>query len=128
MWYNVLGVDDGHVSQVFINEDDLKSYIDTRIESKGDNIMYKTLVMIFCFLFVILFICYCINCFYLQILTVTEIDYINDVVYIKTSEGFMYSFKGASDWIIGDKIAAIMFNKFSQDIKDDLIIKVKYCR
>lgn len=65
---------------------------------------------------------------YPQAFVVDEIDQANDLVYIKTAAGYIYSFESVEDWMIGDIAAAIMSDNGTPDsITDDQIISIRYC-
>ena len=64
--------------------------------------------------------------FYAETFEVIETDLENDIVYIKNSSGFVYSFYGVEDWQEKDFCACIMFDNFTKNIFDDEIISVKY--
>lgn len=95
--------------------------------------MKKIIISIICSTVIILSV---INCSmplfyrwfcYPQCFIVSEIDYKNNIVYIETPTGFIYSFYGVDDWFVGDHCSAIMFNNYTKNIIDDKIVSVKYC-
>lgn len=59
--------------------------------------------------------------------TVTEVDYQTDTVTFSTATGMLYSFRGTEDWEPGDRLAAIMFDNYTETIEDDAIITARYC-
>lgn len=59
--------------------------------------------------------------------TVCEVDYQTDTVTFSTATGMLYSFHGAEDWEPGDRLAAIMFDNYTETIEDDAIITARYC-
>lgn len=59
--------------------------------------------------------------------TVCEVDYQTDTVTFSTATGMLYSFHGAEDWETGDRLAAIMFDNYTEDVTDDAIITARYC-
>lgn len=95
--------------------------------------MKKIIISIICSVIIILGVINCSMSFfykwfcYPQSFIVSDIDYKNNIVYIATPTGFIYSFYNVDDWIIGDHCAAIMFNNYTKYIIDDKIISVKYC-
>lgn len=58
---------------------------------------------------------------------VTEVDTLNDTVTFTDFNGFEWSFKGIEDYCTGDRVAAIMDDKGTENIFDDEIVKVRYC-
>ena len=54
--------------------------------------------------------------FYAETFEVIETDLENDIVYIKNSSGFVYSFYGAEDWQEKDFCACIMFDNFTKKL------------
>lgn len=90
----------------------------------------------FSIVFLVLFIFIIVSCsisffykwfIYPQNFIVSEIDYKNNIVYIETPTGFIYSFYGVDDWLVGDHCSAIMFDNYTKNIIDDKIVSVKYC-
>lgn len=64
---------------------------------------------------------------YPDAMVVDEIDKENDIVYIKTCAGNIYSFYGVEDWMVGDIVAVIMSdNGTPETITDDIIITTRY--
>lgn len=63
---------------------------------------------------------------YPQTFVVTEIDYDEDVVYMETSTGMIFSFDEVEDFQVGDIVSAIMWNCGTPNITDDAIISYKY--
>ena len=59
--------------------------------------------------------------------TVVILDEISDIVHFQDHSGRIWSFYGVEDWQIGDSIAAIMDNMDSEEVKDDRVVKVRYC-
>lgn len=57
---------------------------------------------------------------------ITEIDETADLVTMSTCEGFEYQFYGIEDCFEGDLVSCIMFNNFTEDITDDVIISQQY--
>lgn len=57
---------------------------------------------------------------------VTETDETTDTVTFTTDSGNMYVFYGVEDWLEGDKIAAIMDDKGTDQVYDDAVIDVRY--
>ena len=68
-----------------------------------------------------------LNNIYPQTFIVSDIDKANDIVYLETPSGMIYTWQGVEDWMIGDIASAIMNNnKTHQNITDDKIIKLQY--
>lgn len=59
--------------------------------------------------------------------TVCEVDSKSDIVSFQTATGHIYSFYGAEDWEEGDRLAAIMFDNYTETVTDDAIITTRYC-
>lgn len=49
-----------------------------------------------------------------------------DAVTVETSTGNLFAFYGAEDWMVGDCISLIMDGCGTANVKDDVIITVKY--
>ena len=60
--------------------------------------------------------------------TITHLDYANDKVYVTRYSGYTYTFDGCEDWAEGDQVACIMDTNGTDDIADDTIKSVRYCR
>lgn len=54
------------------------------------------------------------------------VEICNDVVTVETSTGNLFAFYGAEDWMVGDCISLIMDGCGTANVKDDVIITVKY--
>ena len=63
---------------------------------------------------------------YARSMTVISLDYVHDLVTIEDSNGFLWSFYGCEDWMVGDSCACVMFDSFSRPIFDDKIVKVTF--
>lgn len=58
---------------------------------------------------------------------VDEIDKENDLLYLVTPAGMIYTWEGIEDYMIGDITAAIMYNNGTDDtITDDIVIDLRY--
>lgn len=65
---------------------------------------------------------------YPQAFIVDEIDEKKDLVYLRTFSGFIYTWEGVEDWMVGDIAAAIMYNSGTEEtIVDDQIVTLEYC-
>lgn len=88
--------------------------------------MKKTfiLLVIACFILV----CANAHCeLYPRLFVVTEIDQLNDFITLQDFNGFMFLYEGCEDWVIGDLVAAIMWdNDTFRTITDDIIISIRY--
>ncbi len=62
--------------------------------------------------------------FYAKSYTVCDVDH--NRVTIKDNHGYLYSFEGAEDYEVNDKVACIMFDNFTDVITDDIIVNVRY--
>lgn len=56
---------------------------------------------------------------------ITEIK--NDVVTFEDFNGFLWSFEGAEDYAINDRVAVIFDDAGTEEIFDDIILQVRYC-
>lgn len=63
---------------------------------------------------------------YPQTYIVTDVDYEADTVEITTATGYTYEFSGTEDWIKGDLCSCLMFNNYTTDITDDVILATHY--
>ena len=64
-----------------------------------------------------------------RLTVVCEIDYQNDVVYVQDCVGFIWSFYGAEDWLIGDYCNLIIsWDEETHDIRTGEIICAEYER
>ena len=54
------------------------------------------------------------------------VEICNDEVVVETCTGNLFAFYGAEDWMIGDCISLIMDGCGTANVKDDVIITVKY--
>ena len=64
---------------------------------------------------------------YPQTFIVTNIDRTNDIVYLETFTGMVYTWQGCEDWQINDIAAAIMYNSGTPEtITDDQITVLEY--
>ncbi len=63
---------------------------------------------------------------YPETLIITEINRESDTLVAKTFIGFEYVLKGIEDYEVNDGISAIMFNNFTANVSDDVIIEAKY--
>ena len=58
---------------------------------------------------------------------VVTVDALEDTVTFQTESGMLYEFSGTEDWMIGDNVAAIMWdNDTQEDVTDDAIMTVRY--
>lgn len=57
---------------------------------------------------------------------VTETDDAADLVTISTCTGFTYQFSGVEDYMTGDLVSVLMFNNFTDEITDDVILAEQY--
>ena len=54
------------------------------------------------------------------------VEIYDDTVVVETYTGNLFAFYGAEDWMIGDCISLIMDGCGTANVKDDVIITVKY--
>lgn len=59
--------------------------------------------------------------------TITDINTNEDYFIITDFNGENWIYEGIEDWQIDDIVACIMDNKGTLSIKDDSIVKIKYC-
>lgn len=58
---------------------------------------------------------------------VVTVDVPEDAVTFRTQSGMLYAFSGTEDWMIGDNVAAIMWDSGTpDDVRDDEIMSVRY--
>lgn len=57
---------------------------------------------------------------------VTELEYATDTVVCEDGNGNMWEFEGIEDWMVGDRVAAIMSTKGTESIYDDEFVMVRY--
>lgn len=64
---------------------------------------------------------------YPQTFIVSEIDQDNDIIYLETFSGMVYTWEGSEDWEVNDIAAAIMNDNGTPDnITDDTIEVLRY--
>lgn len=63
---------------------------------------------------------------YPQTFIITDINEKTDIVTISTCTGIEYQFTGINDYINGDFVSCVMYNNFSENINDDIILSHKY--
>lgn len=82
------------------------------------------------FIILILISCFVFNnsySIYDKLMTVTGIDYKNDIVVLKDEDGYLWEFDGCEDWLIGDSCLCEMANNNTPyTIFDDIIIHTIY--
>lgn len=57
---------------------------------------------------------------------VTNVSQTTDTVTIKDFNGNLWQFKGIEDWEVDDIASCVMDNKGTAEIKDDVIVSVRY--
>jgi len=57
---------------------------------------------------------------------VVEIDYDTDTVTVETFTGFLFTFYGCEDWMVGDCASLIMEDNGTELVYDDEIIMAQY--
>lgn len=65
-----------------------------------------------------------IRSLYPDAMTITEIS--GDLVTIETATGNQFQFYGAEDYEEGDLVAVLMYSKGTENVTDDIIIRVRY--
>lgn len=65
-----------------------------------------------------------IRSLYPDAMTITEIS--GDLVTIETATGNQFQFYGAEDYDEGDLVAVLMYSKGTENVTDDIIIRVRY--
>lgn len=58
---------------------------------------------------------------------VTEIDRGSDTVVFEETNGNIWEFRGAEDYEVGDLISCIMSDNGTSDVRDDVVLKVRFC-
>ena len=66
-------------------------------------------------------------CFYPKAGIVINVDYDTDTVTAEDCNGELWEFSPTSDWEEGDIVAMIMFDHFTPEIYDDIIVNNRYC-
>lgn len=61
---------------------------------------------------------------YPDAMTITEIN--GDLVTIETATGNQFQFCGAEDYDKGDLVAVLMYSRGTENVTDDIIIRVRY--
>ena len=61
-----------------------------------------------------------------QTAKVVEVDYDTDTVTVETFTGFLFSFYGCEDWMVGDCASLIMEDNGTELVYDDEIIMAQY--
>ena len=61
---------------------------------------------------------------YPDAMTITEIS--GDLVTIESSTGNRFQFYGAEDYEEGDLVAVLMYSKGTENVTDDIILRVRY--
>lgn len=64
--------------------------------------------------------------FYPDTYIITQINRSDDIVTMSDAEGNLFEFEGCEDWSKGDVVSAIMYNSQTEEIYDDVVIKVRY--
>lgn len=67
------------------------------------------------------------SCVYPKAGIVIEVNYETDTVTVEDCNGDLWEFGDTSDWEEGDIVAMIMFDCFSKEIYDDIIVSNRYC-
>lgn len=58
---------------------------------------------------------------------VTAVDYETDTVVVEKATGFVYTFEGVEDLMVGDVMALLMYsNGTPETIADDIVISARY--
>ena len=57
---------------------------------------------------------------------VVEVDYDTDTVTVETFTGFLFTFEGCEDWMVGDCASLIMEDNGTELVYDDEIIMAQY--
>lgn len=65
-----------------------------------------------------------IRSLYPDAMTITDIS--GDLVTIESSTGNQFQFYGAEDYEEGDLVAVLMYSKGTENVTDDIIIRVRY--
>ena len=54
------------------------------------------------------------------------LDYYEDLVFFLDGAGNEWYFEGVEDWTVGDLVSCLMFDNFTDSIRDDIIFKTYY--
>lgn len=66
------------------------------------------------------------QCLYPSCGRVIKFDRNKDVISIKDSCGRIYTWSGVEDWQKGDIAAMIVYDNFTKNTSDDIVIKIRY--
>ena len=65
---------------------------------------------------------------YANLTTVVELDRDADVVTCEDYNGHLWEFYGCEDWCEGDLCNLVMFDNFTAEVTDDVIVRATYER
>lgn len=63
---------------------------------------------------------------YPETLIVEELDYENDLVFLRDFNGYLWAIEEVQDWEIGDVVSVIFYDCDTDDIFDDEIVYIRY--
>ncbi len=66
------------------------------------------------------------QCLYPSSGRVVKVDRKSDTITIKDSCGRKYIWNGAEDWHQGDNAAIIVYDNFTKNTSDDVVVKIRY--
>ena len=71
--------------------------------------------------------CACANAeIYPDTFIITGLDYANDIIILEDANGFIWEYEGIEDLFIGDMVSVLMDNNNTENITDDIILKLTY--
>lgn len=65
--------------------------------------------------------------YYPQTMYVYQVDTIHDVVTFVDHNHELWQIEGVEDWDVGECASLIMFDNYTPEIKDDVIVRARYC-
>ena len=65
--------------------------------------------------------------YYPQTMYVYQVDTIHDVVTFVDHNHELWQIEGVEDWDVGECASLIMFDNYTPEIKDDKIVRARYC-
>ena len=65
---------------------------------------------------------------YGSLMVVYEIDYRKNIVTVQDVNGDLWLFHGTEDWSVGDFLVCVMFDNWTEEVYDDLILSTTYTR
>ena len=89
----------------------------------------KRIIALFvvCFIFVSTLFCVCANAeIYPDTFLITNLNYTTDIITLESANGFIWEYEGIEDLFIGDMASVLMDDNNTENITDDIILKLTY--